>query len=68
MQLVLMLGDRVVAAHVALKRKKRLEKQLQQIYGTFSTSQFQREALENENTNTEVLKKISYAAKEALNL
>lgn len=47
----------------ALKRKKRLEKQLQQIDGTLSTIEFQREALENANTNTEVLKAMGFAAK-----
>ncbi|XP_072426431.1 putative charged multivesicular body protein 4B-like protein CHMP4BP1 isoform X1 [Chiloscyllium punctatum] len=47
----------------ALKRKKRLEKQLAQIDGTLSTIEFQREALENANTNTEVLKSMGYAAK-----
>jgi len=52
-----------IAALMALKRKKRLEKQLQQIDGTLSTIEFQREALENANTNTEVLKNMSYAAK-----
>lgn len=51
------------AALMALKRKKRLEKQLQQIDGTLSTIEFQREALENANTNTEVLHNMSYAAK-----
>lgn len=60
---VLMLCDTVVAALMALKRKKRLEKQLQQIDGTLSTIEFQREALENANTNTEVLHNMSYAAK-----
>ncbi|XP_006815440.1 charged multivesicular body protein 4c-like [Saccoglossus kowalevskii] len=50
-------------ALAALKRKKRLEKQLQQIDGTLSTIEFQREALENANTNTEVLKNMGYAAK-----
>jgi len=39
-----------------LKRKKRYEKQLQQIDGTLSTIEFQTEALENASTNTEVLK------------
>ena len=58
-----MLCDTVVAALMALKRKKRLEKQLQQIDGTLSTIEFQREALENANTNTEVLHNMSYAAK-----
>ena len=48
---------------MALKRKKRLEKQLGQIDGTLSTIEFQREALENAQTNTEVLKNMSYAAK-----
>ncbi|KAM9436540.1 charged multivesicular body protein 4b-like [Clarias gariepinus] len=47
----------------ALKRKKRLEQQLIQIDGTLSTIEFQREALENANTNTEVLKNMSMAAK-----
>lgn len=53
----------VTAALNALKRKKRLDKQLQQIDGTLSTIEFQREALENAQTNTEVLKNMSYAAK-----
>nr|XP_019966138.1 PREDICTED: charged multivesicular body protein 4b-like [Paralichthys olivaceus] len=47
----------------ALKRKKRYEKQLGQIDGTLSTIEFQREALENANTNTEVLKNMGFAAK-----
>lgn len=47
----------------ALKRKKRLEKQLQQIDGTLSTIEFQREALENASTNTEVLKVMGVASK-----
>jgi len=47
----------------ALKRKKRYEKQLQQIDGTLSTIEFQREALENANTNTEVLSVMNIAAK-----
>lgn len=46
----------------ALKRRKRLEKQLNQIDGTLSTIEFQREALENAGTNTEVLKNMKYAA------
>ncbi|KAB0347612.1 hypothetical protein FD754_012469 [Muntiacus muntjak] len=62
------LGDTVgtsarVSALQALKRKKRYEKQLAQIDGTLSTIEFQREALENANTNTEVLKNMGYAAK-----
>ena len=52
-----------LAALMALKRKKRLEKQLQQIDGTVSTIEFQREALENAQTNSEVLKNMGYAAK-----
>lgn len=51
------------AALMALKRKKRYEKQLEQIDGTLSTIEFQREALENANTNTEVLKNMGFAAK-----
>ncbi|MBN3272623.1 CHM4C protein, partial [Polyodon spathula] len=51
------------AALQALKRKKRFEQQLSQIDGTISTIEFQREALENANTNTEVLKNMGYAAK-----
>lgn len=51
------------AALQALKRKKRYEKQLAQIDGTLSTIEYQREALENANTNTEVLKNMGYAAK-----
>lgn len=50
------------AALQALKRKKRYEKQLTQIDGTLSTIEFQREALENANTNTEVLKNMGFAA------
>src|SRR5690348_15263868 len=44
------------ASLAALKRKKRIEVQLGQIDGTLTTIEFQREALENANTNTEVLK------------
>ncbi|XP_071784656.1 charged multivesicular body protein 4b-like [Asterias amurensis] len=51
------------AAIMALKRKKRLEKQLAQIDGTLSTIEYQREALENANTNTEVLKTMGFASK-----
>ncbi|XP_075880898.1 charged multivesicular body protein 4b [Nelusetta ayraudi] len=51
------------AALMALKRKKRYEKQLGQIDGTLSTIEYQREALENANTNTEVLKNMGMAAK-----
>nr|XP_060638877.1 transmembrane 9 superfamily member 1 [Anolis sagrei ordinatus] len=51
------------AALQALKRKKRYEQQLGQIDGTLSTIEFQREALENATTNTEVLKTMSDAAR-----
>lgn len=51
------------AALQALKRKKRYEQQLSQIDGTLSTIEFQREALENATTNTEVLKTMSDAAR-----
>jgi charged multivesicular body protein 4 len=51
------------AALMALKRKKRYEKQLQQIDGTLSTIEFQREALQNATTNTEVLRVMGDAAK-----
>ncbi|RWS28351.1 charged multivesicular body protein 4b-like protein [Leptotrombidium deliense] len=47
----------------ALKRKKRLDKQLEQIDGTLTTIEYQREALENANTNAEVLKIMNFAAK-----
>lgn len=47
----------------ALKRKKRYEKQLQQIDGTLSTIEMQREALEGANTNTAVLQTMGEAAK-----
>ena len=47
----------------ALKRKKRYELQLNQIDGTLTTLEYQREALENANTNTEVLKTMGEAAK-----
>lgn len=50
------------AAIQALKRKKRYEKQLQQIDGTMSTIEMQREALEGANTNTAVLTTMKNAA------
>lgn len=50
------------AALQHLKRKKRLEKQLQNVDGTLSTIEFQREALENAQTNTEVFKNMKTAA------
>jgi hypothetical protein len=51
-----------LAAIQALKRKKRYEKQLQQIDGTLSTIEMQREALEGANTNTAVLQTMKNAA------
>lgn len=47
----------------ALKKKKRYEKQLQQIDGTLTTIEMQREALESANTNTAVLQTMNDAAK-----
>ena len=52
----------ILAAIQALKRKKRYEKQLQQIDGTLSTIEMQREALESANTNTAVLTSMKNAA------
>lgn len=46
----------------ALKRKRRYEKQLQQIDGTLATIEMQREALEGVHTNTTVLKTMKLAA------
>jgi len=51
------------AALQALKRKKRYDSQLQQIDGTMSTIEMQREALEGANTNTAVLTTMNDAAK-----
>merc|ERR1712227_864824 len=51
------------AALNALKRKKRLEKQQEQIDGTLTTIEFQREDLENAQSNTEILKNMGMASK-----
>lgn len=51
------------AALAALKRKKRYDKQLQQLDGTLATIEQQREALEGANTNTAVLTNMGEAAK-----
>merc|ERR1712114_75668 len=51
------------AALQALKRKKRYDSQLQQIDGTLSTIEMQREALEGANTNTAVLETMNNADK-----
>ena len=53
----------ILVALQALKRKKRYETQLNQIDGTLTTLEYQREALENANTNTAVLKTMGEAAK-----
>lgn len=50
------------AALQALRRKKRLERQLAQTDGTLSTLEFQREAIENATTNAEVLRTMEIAA------
>ncbi len=47
----------------ALKRKKRYEQQLTQIDGTLTTLEYQREVLENANSNAEVLRVMSDASK-----
>ena len=47
----------------ALKRKKRYDRQLQQIDGTLTTIEQQREALDGANTNTAVLQTMGEAAK-----
>ena len=47
----------------ALKRKKRYEQQLNEIDGTLTTIEQQRNVLENANTNTEVLKTMGEASK-----
>jgi len=47
----------------ALKRKKRYEKELEQVDGTLTTIEQQREALEGASTNTAVLNTITDAAK-----
>ena len=46
----------------ALKRKKRYDKQLEQIDGTLSTIEMQRETLENASTNSAVLTAMNDAA------
>uniref|UniRef100_A0A0N4Z044 Charged multivesicular body protein 4b n=1 Tax=Parastrongyloides trichosuri TaxID=131310 RepID=A0A0N4Z044_PARTI len=51
------------AALQALKRKKQYEKQLIQLDGVLSTLDFQRQALENANTNANILQVLGDAAK-----
>ena len=62
-QSVLMLCDSVVAALMALKRKKGLEKHLQKIDHTLLTIEYHRQALELANTIEETLKILSDATK-----
>ncbi|XP_015792343.1 charged multivesicular body protein 4c [Tetranychus urticae] len=50
-------------ALTALKKKKRLDKQLEIVEDTMATLDNQRESLENANTNTEVLKNMATAAR-----
>ncbi|KAI3383197.1 hypothetical protein SNEBB_005097 [Seison nebaliae] len=50
-------------ALAALKRKKRYESQLNQIDGTIATLEYQRDCLENANSNAEVLKAMQQGAK-----
>lgn len=52
----------ILVALQALKRKKRYEQQLEQLQGTLTTIETQREALENANTNTAVLDTMKGAA------
>jgi charged multivesicular body protein 4 len=47
----------------ALKRKKRYEMQLNQIDGTLTTLEYQREVLENASSNAEVLRVMGDASK-----
>lgn len=51
-----------LAAIQALKRKQRFVKQLQQIDGTLSTIEMQREALEDANSNTATISAMKKAA------
>jgi len=50
-------------ALLALKKKKRFEQQLQQIDGTLTTLEFQREALQNARANADILKTMQSGAK-----
>ncbi|KAL7675894.1 hypothetical protein ACOME3_002155 [Neoechinorhynchus agilis] len=47
----------------ALKEKKRLEKQLEQTDGIITTLEYQREAIQNAQSNADILKVMSYAVK-----
>ena len=50
----------------ALKRRKRVEEQLRKIDGALTILEFQREALENVATNTELFKILNYTARGTL--
>ena len=50
----------------ALKRRKRVEEQLRKIDEALTILEFQREALENAERNTELLKNLNYAARGTL--
>lgn len=52
----------IVVALQALKKKKRLEKTLQQVDGTLTTLELQKDALEGANTNAAVLISMKDAA------
>lgn len=55
-------------AIAALKRKKRLEKQLQTIDNTLSTIELQRETIESATTNVETMKALQFGAKSLKNV
>ena len=50
----------------ALKRRKRVEERLRKIDGALTILEFQREALENVETNTELFKILNYTARGTL--
>ena len=56
-------SDNKKEALSALKRKKAIERKLSQIDSTLTTLEFQKDALENAHTNSEVVKVMDVAAK-----
>lgn len=58
----MLLSVSLVVALQALKRKKRYEKQLQQIDGTLTTIELQRQTLEDASTSGQVLQTMKNAA------
>lgn len=56
-------SDNKKEALSALKRKKAIEKKLSQIDSTLTTLEFQKDALENAHTNSEVVKVMDVAAR-----